>query len=86
MVVKEEVRPDRPDVDFGLTDHIWNVMEKCWQQSSRERPTSDILIQLLQSNRNATEFGRTPRGRVDGLCFCVVFSVGLTDIQTAADS
>ncbi|KAJ6577746.1 hypothetical protein B0H19DRAFT_1253057 [Mycena capillaripes] len=67
MVVQQDIRPDRPDEeDFGLTDHIWGVMEKCWQQNSRQRPTSDNLIQLLQiNNRNSTEFGRTSYARVE---------------------
>ncbi|KAJ6510423.1 kinase-like domain-containing protein, partial [Mycena sanguinolenta] len=39
LVVRQDSRPDRPDEDFGLTDHIWGVMEECWHRESRLRPT-----------------------------------------------
>ncbi|KAJ7119484.1 hypothetical protein C8R44DRAFT_877912 [Mycena epipterygia] len=51
LVVRQDSRPDRPDEDFGLTDHIWGIMEECWHQNSRLRPTFDILVQLLQQGR-----------------------------------
>ncbi|KAJ6617916.1 kinase-like domain-containing protein [Mycena sp. CBHHK59/15] len=49
LVVREDCRPDRPDEDNGLTDHIWGLMEECWHRESRLRPTFDILAQLLQN-------------------------------------
>ncbi|KAK7018606.1 kinase domain-containing protein [Favolaschia claudopus] len=49
LVVRQDSRPDRPDEDFGLTDHIWGVMEECWHRESRLRPTFDILAQILQN-------------------------------------
>ncbi|KAJ7020727.1 hypothetical protein C8F04DRAFT_1013931 [Mycena alexandri] len=63
LLVRQDSRPDRPDEDFGLTDHIWGIMEKCWQRDSRQRPTFDALIQLLQSNiRISADFrGKLPR-------------------------
>ncbi|KAF7290544.1 Protein kinase domain-containing protein [Mycena indigotica] len=50
LVVQQDTRPDRPDEDFGLTDHTWSVMEECWSRVSRLRPTFDILSQLLRSH------------------------------------
>ncbi|KAJ7640158.1 hypothetical protein B0H17DRAFT_1023203 [Mycena rosella] len=50
LVVRQDSRPDRPDEDFGITDHIWGIMEECWHRESRLRPTFDILVQLLQNN------------------------------------
>ncbi|KAJ7629388.1 hypothetical protein DFH06DRAFT_719248 [Mycena polygramma] len=50
LVVRQDSRPDRPDEDFGLTDHIWGIMEECWHRESRLRPTFDILAQLLHNN------------------------------------
>ncbi|KAJ7730868.1 hypothetical protein DFH07DRAFT_848205 [Mycena maculata] len=49
LVVKGDSRPDRPDEDFGLTDHIWGILEECWHRESRLRPTFDILVRLLQN-------------------------------------
>ncbi|KAJ6589090.1 hypothetical protein B0H19DRAFT_1102869 [Mycena capillaripes] len=50
LLVREDSRPDRPDEDFGLTDHIWGLMEECWHRESRLRPTFNILAQLLNNN------------------------------------
>ncbi|KAJ7639905.1 hypothetical protein B0H17DRAFT_855077, partial [Mycena rosella] len=47
FVVQEHSRPDRPDEDFGLTDRIWDVIEKTWLRDSRSRPTFNTLVQLL---------------------------------------
>ncbi|KAJ7641354.1 hypothetical protein FB45DRAFT_1022109 [Roridomyces roridus] len=55
LVVKEDSRPDRPDEDFGLTDHIWGIMEESWHQESRLRPTFEILVQLLQNRPETGE-------------------------------
>ncbi|KAF7334676.1 Protein kinase domain-containing protein [Mycena venus] len=64
LVVRQDSRPDRPDEDFGLTDQIWSIMEKCWLRDSRQRPTFEAIVQLLQNNiRISTEFRvgtRTP--------------------------
>ncbi|KAJ7075996.1 hypothetical protein B0H15DRAFT_805837 [Mycena belliarum] len=50
VVVRQDSRPDRPDEDLGITDHIWGIMEECWHRESRLRPTFDILVQLLQNS------------------------------------
>ncbi|KAF7361275.1 Protein kinase domain-containing protein [Mycena sanguinolenta] len=63
LVVRQDSRPDRPDEDFGLTDHIWGVMEECWHRESRLRPTFDILVQLLRDN-NRIQMGSIPRVEV----------------------
>ncbi|KAF8167051.1 hypothetical protein K438DRAFT_247706 [Mycena galopus ATCC 62051] len=49
LVVHEGSLPDRPDEDFGLTDHIWDTIEKSWCRDSRRRPSFDIVVQLLQT-------------------------------------
>ncbi|KAJ7800608.1 kinase-like domain-containing protein [Mycena leptocephala] len=76
LVVRQDSRPDRPDEDFGLTDHIWGVMEKCWHRESRLRPTFDILAQLLQRNiqispefRSKTFSVSRPEGSVISITF-----------------
>ncbi|KAF7291470.1 Protein kinase domain-containing protein [Mycena kentingensis (nom. inval.)] len=51
LVVQQDMRPDRPDEqDFGLTDHVWGVLEECWSKVSRLRPTFDIISQLLRTS------------------------------------
>jgi hypothetical protein len=85
LVVQQESRPDRPDEDFGLTDHIWSIMEKCWQQNSRQRPTFDNLVQLLQSTiRTSAKFhGRSASvSRVEGSSIFVRVLLVLIRIQT----
>lgn len=44
-------RPVRPDsgVDlYGLTDVMWNLMERCWLRNPSARPTADNLVKFLQ--------------------------------------
>ncbi|KAJ7074507.1 hypothetical protein C8F01DRAFT_1010854 [Mycena amicta] len=67
LVVQEDTRPDRPDEDFGLTDHTWGVLEECWHRVSRLRPTFDILAQLLRSNARIASLAVDPHGRVPNI-------------------
>nr|GAT54379.1 predicted protein [Mycena chlorophos] len=62
LVVQEDTRPDRPDEDYGLTDHTWGVMEECWHKVSRLRPTFEILTQLLRSNARIAPLSVHDRG------------------------
>jgi hypothetical protein len=74
LVVRQDSRPDRPDEDFGLTDHIWGIMERCWQRDSRQRPTFDNLVQLLQNNiRISAEFRSKTVSRPEGSVICSAF-------------
>ncbi|KAJ6453969.1 hypothetical protein C8R45DRAFT_1065143 [Mycena sanguinolenta] len=75
LVVQQDTYPERPDEDFGLTDHVWDIMEKCWQRDSRRRPSFDILVQLLQAPSCKRQSGAllarassvpAPRSRVEG--------------------
>ncbi|KAF7360950.1 Protein kinase domain-containing protein [Mycena sanguinolenta] len=75
LVVQQDTKPERPDEDFGLTDHVWDVMEKCWQRDSRRRPSFDILVQLLQAPACRRQSGAmlarastvpAPRARIEG--------------------
>ncbi|RXW24302.1 hypothetical protein EST38_g1565 [Candolleomyces aberdarensis] len=51
-VVKRGRRPLKPAVDspaylcYGLTDGIWDMMEKCWDREVRRRPSADELSKL----------------------------------------
>ncbi|KAK7018626.1 kinase domain-containing protein [Favolaschia claudopus] len=57
LVVRQDSRPDRPDEDFGLTDHIWGLMEECWHRQSRLRPTFDILVHTFQTREGDVQIG-----------------------------
>jgi hypothetical protein len=45
-------RPQKPAVNgpaylcYGLTDSIWEMMEKCWDREPRLRPSVDDLSKL----------------------------------------
>ena len=43
-------RPSRPEEAraLGLSDAIWEVVEKCWQKEREERPTISHVLQRLQ--------------------------------------
>ncbi|KAJ7183441.1 kinase-like domain-containing protein, partial [Mycena filopes] len=55
FVVQEQTRPERPDEDFGLTDGIWFIIERCWEQDSRQRPTFQTLVQHLPNSIHAAD-------------------------------
>ncbi|RXW17088.1 hypothetical protein EST38_g8758 [Candolleomyces aberdarensis] len=52
QVVKHGRRPQKPAVGspaylcYGLTDSIWDTMEKCWERKVRCRPSADDLSKL----------------------------------------
>ncbi|KAJ7058400.1 hypothetical protein C8F01DRAFT_290711 [Mycena amicta] len=77
LVVRQDSRPDRPDEDFGLTDAIWRLLERCWIRDARQRPTFDTIIQLLVGNIRLSTVApvvRPPEVRVLRLegAFCAV--------------
>ncbi|KDQ58149.1 hypothetical protein JAAARDRAFT_193595 [Jaapia argillacea MUCL 33604] len=46
--VKKGGRPLRTrDTDKRISDEMWALMEKCWKQDSRERPTMQQVMQSL---------------------------------------
>ncbi|KAJ7902704.1 hypothetical protein B0H14DRAFT_2667320 [Mycena olivaceomarginata] len=65
LVVRQDSRPDRPDEDFGLTDHMWGLMEECWHRESRLRPTFDILAHLLHTSNRIQLVGGSSIPRVE---------------------
>ncbi|KAJ2922872.1 hypothetical protein H1R20_g14227, partial [Candolleomyces eurysporus] len=52
QVVLHGRRPQMPAADspayscYGLTDSIWDMMEKCWDREARHRPSADSLSKL----------------------------------------
>lgn len=45
-IVLRGMRPHRPEV-HGLTDDVWALIERCWAQDPKERPTIDKVVQEL---------------------------------------
>lgn len=56
IVYQFGLRPSRPDEEVvlprGLTDTVWNLIERCWKKTAKDRPTaasiSEELEQLLE--------------------------------------
>ncbi|KAF8056270.1 kinase-like domain-containing protein [Lyophyllum atratum] len=54
--VMSGVRPARPSdstgawLEWGLTESIWSLMEDCWKQNPKERPSIEQVISRLTSN------------------------------------
>ena len=51
-MVLERKRPDRPAdpgaVERGLTDDVWNLMERCWLQEWEQRPPVNEVLDCLK--------------------------------------
>lgn len=46
-------RPLRPCGRREMSDDLWNVVEDCWKQDFRERPTIEEVVQVMkQGNFN----------------------------------
>jgi len=62
LVVKEDVRPERPDDDdddsFMIPDDLWSLIEACWARLPKTRPTAlavcDTIAGLLAPQDTAT--------------------------------
>ncbi|CAE6424099.1 unnamed protein product, partial [Rhizoctonia solani] len=56
LVVREKQRPDRPEPEIGLarglTDDIWFLITKAWDQDSQLRPTFKQLSLLFPQDSN----------------------------------
>lgn len=52
LVVRENDRPDRLDLDFehkrGLTNRIWEIIQAAWQKDANLRPTFAQIIQTWE--------------------------------------
>ncbi|KAG6806402.1 hypothetical protein H0H92_011464, partial [Tricholoma furcatifolium] len=54
MKVMYGYRPERPPNSspswnpWGLTEHIWTLIERCWEATPARRPTIDLVIQRLE--------------------------------------
>lgn len=44
------IRPPRPAdaTELGLSDSIWHLMERCWDQDRHNRPTMEIVVEELR--------------------------------------
>ena len=60
VVVFRILRGDRPKIpknaqEVGLTVEIWNLIERCWQQNPKKRPTIAQVVVRLQELINKTD-------------------------------
>jgi hypothetical protein len=66
LVVKLDVRPERPDSDqpFTVSDSLWSLAEACWEKAPQNRPTAsmvcDTIASLRSSNITAQQFDMPP--------------------------
>ncbi len=58
---KRPPRPSEPEIQRGLNDAMWNLMQACWETEPRERPdmiqvvahfTSNSSVQILTTKRD----------------------------------
>ena len=62
--MKSGKRPPRPqsllgpqaDIDGGLDDKLWSVIEDCWSQESLNRPTAELVSLRLRDVTVKPEF------------------------------
>jgi len=49
--VKRQARPDRPsDLESPqLTEPIWQIVEQCWVQQPKDRPTAKVVCEKLSA-------------------------------------
>ncbi|KAJ7108316.1 kinase-like domain-containing protein [Mycena epipterygia] len=65
LVCRHGMRPNRPNADTAprLTDSMWALAEKCWDQDPHARPTAarihDIITHVISEARNTES--QTPR-------------------------
>ena len=61
-VTFEGRRPPRPSHNLanvrGLKDPIWSIIEECWDSDPKLRPSSDRIVQRLQSQFHFLEDDR----------------------------
>lgn len=50
-------RPERPveATNIGLTDIIWSLIEKCWAQDAKQRPSVELISRSLYEAHNDAE-------------------------------
>ena len=47
LAVKDGVRPPRP-THRGLTDELWELIERCWDADPRKRPEISAVLKTLR--------------------------------------
>ena len=49
LVVRQDVRPERPDIEDAplLSDDVWALVEKCWVKHPKQRPTANVVCNIL---------------------------------------
>lgn len=79
LVVKRDVRPEKPDEDTAptLTDAIWELAEQCWVKDPHMRPTANTVCDILSNLLEPV----VPSSPVDPLV-TPVEEVKLQDIST----
>lgn len=49
---KRPNRPPHPSLTWGLTDELWNIIQRCWAQSPDDRPSmSEVVSELTEIQR-----------------------------------
>ena len=62
----EGTRPERPEntLELGLSDEVWDMMQKCWSAEPTGRPkTSEVVRQLawlVEPEKEVPETTRPP--------------------------
>lgn len=61
LVVRQDVRPDRPDEEDApqLADSIWELAETCWLKDPKCRPTASTVYDILSHLPGAISFSRS---------------------------
>lgn len=46
LMICRGCRPEKPEnaQAVGLTGEMWKVLESCWQQNSKKRPTMEVVV------------------------------------------
>ena len=75
LVVNHNVRPERPEEEdikqYGLSDAVWALAESCWQKDPKDRPTADVLCDMLLRLLEVT-----PRSVPPTISFAPIIPVG----------
>ena len=48
FVMERVVQGERPEREECFSDHIWNVLENCWNSSPGDRPSVEDVLQCLE--------------------------------------
>ena len=53
---KLPIRPEEQATSLGLTDRLWEILEKCWNFDPDERPDMSTVLRCLQEFTPTTQF------------------------------